>query len=86
MCNLITSVAFTAWILGRSFKEHEMGGTCNTHGRDENCMPYVILVRKLQGARAVERHLRGWEDNIKIYMEERGCGDVDCVDLTQNRD
>jgi len=27
-----------------------------------------------------------WEDNIKIDLQEVGCGGVDCIDLAQDRD
>jgi len=27
-----------------------------------------------------------WEDNIKMYLQEVGCGGVDGIDLAQDRD
>jgi hypothetical protein len=27
-----------------------------------------------------------WEDNIKMDLQEVGCGGVDCIDLAEDRD
>jgi hypothetical protein len=32
------------------------------------------------------RPRRRWEDNIKMHLQEVGCGDMDWTDLTQNKD
>ena len=29
---------------------------------------------------------RRWEDNIKMYLQEVGCGGMDWIELTQDRD
>jgi hypothetical protein len=31
------------------------------------------------------RPRRSWEDNIKMDIQEVGCGDSDCLDLAQDR-
>jgi len=33
-----------------------------------------------------ERPRRGWDDNIKLYLQEVGCGHVDWIGLAQNRE
>jgi hypothetical protein len=33
---------------------------------------YRVLVRKLEGKRPLGKHNRGWEDNIKMYVQEVG--------------
>ena len=33
-----------------------------------------VLVVKLEGKRPLGRPRRRWEDNIKIYLQEVGCG------------
>ena len=38
---------------------------------------YRILVGKPEGKRSLGRPMRRWEDNIKTYLQEAGCGDVD---------
>jgi hypothetical protein len=34
----------------------------------------------------LERPRRKWEDNIKVDLQEVGCGVMDWTELTQNRD
>jgi hypothetical protein len=45
-----------------------------------------VLVRKPEGKRPLERPRRRWEDNIKMDLQEVGCGDMDWIDLAQDRD
>jgi hypothetical protein len=35
---------------------------------------YRVLVRKRKGKRPFERSRRRWEDNIKMDLQEVGCG------------
>jgi len=46
---------------------------------------YRILVGKREGKRPLERHRRRWEDNIKLDLQELGCGDMGWIDLVQFR-
>jgi len=32
------------------------------------------------------RRRRRWEDNIKMGLQEVGCGDIDWIELAQDRD
>jgi len=45
-----------------------------------------VLVEKTVGKRPLESPRRRWEDNIKMHLQEVGCGGMDWIDLTQNRD
>ena len=47
---------------------------------------YRVLVGKLEGKRPLGRPRLGWEDNIKMDLQEvgRGCGDW--MELAQDRD
>jgi hypothetical protein len=47
---------------------------------------YNILVGKPEGRRSLGRHRYTWEDNIKIDLGEKGFGDVDWINLAQDRD
>ena len=47
---------------------------------------YRGLVGKPQGKRPLGRPRRRWEDNIKLDLQEEGCGDLDCIDLAHDRD
>ena len=47
---------------------------------------YRILVGKPEGKRSLGRPRRRWEDNIKMDLQEVGCGGMDWIDLAQDRD
>jgi hypothetical protein len=47
---------------------------------------YNILVGRPEGRRPLGRPRHGWEDNIKMDLREIGFGDVDWIDLAQDRD
>jgi len=36
--------------------------------------------------RPLGRSRRGWDDNIKMDLQEVGCGGTDWIDLVQDRD
>jgi hypothetical protein len=46
---------------------------------------YNILVGRPEGRRPLGRPRRRWEDNIKMDLREVGFGDVDWIDLAQDR-
>jgi hypothetical protein len=45
-----------------------------------------ILVGRPEGKRPLGRSSRRWEDNIKMDLREIGFGDVDWINLAQDRD
>jgi len=47
---------------------------------------YGLLVRKPKGKRPLGRPRRRWEDNIKMDLQEVGCGGMDWIQLAQERD
>ena len=47
---------------------------------------YRVLVGKPEGTRPLGRPRRRWVDNIKMDLQEVGCGYVDWIGLTQDRD
>jgi hypothetical protein len=47
---------------------------------------YNILVGRPEGRRPLGRPRGRWEDNIKMDLREIGFGDVDWIDLAQDRD
>jgi hypothetical protein len=44
------------------------------------------LVGKPEGKRQISRPRRRWEDNIKMGLQEVGCGGKDWIELAQDRD
>ena len=47
---------------------------------------HKVLVGKPKGKRPWGRPRRRWEDNIKMDLQEVGCGCVDSIELAQDRD
>jgi hypothetical protein len=45
-----------------------------------------LLVGKTEGRRPLRRSRRRWLDNIRVDLVEVGWGDVDWIDLAQDRD
>ena len=43
-------------------------------------------MRKPEGKRALGRPRRRWEDSTKIDVMEVGCGGMDLIELSQDRD
>jgi len=47
---------------------------------------YRVLVGNGEGKRPLGRLRRRWEDNIKMDLQEVGCGGMDWIGLAQDRD
>jgi hypothetical protein len=47
---------------------------------------YRVLVGKPEVKRPLGRPRRRWEDNIKMDLQEVGCGCMDWIELAQDRD
>jgi hypothetical protein len=46
---------------------------------------YRVFVGKPEGKRSLGKHRHRWQDNIKMDIQEVGWGDMDWIDLAQNR-
>jgi hypothetical protein len=46
---------------------------------------YRILVGRPEGKRPLGRTRHIWEDNIKMDLQEVGCGGMDWIELAQER-
>jgi hypothetical protein len=47
---------------------------------------YRVSVGIPEGKRPLGRPRPRWEDNIRMDLQEMGCGDMDWIGLTQDRD
>ena len=47
---------------------------------------YRVLVGKHERKRPLGRPRRRWEDNIKLELQEVGCGGMDWIELAQDRE
>ena len=61
-----------------------MGGACSAY--EERRGVYRVLVGKPEGKRPLETPRHRWEDNIKMDLEEVGCGSMDWIELALDRD
>jgi hypothetical protein len=52
----------------------------------EGRVVYRVLVGKPEGKRPLGRPRRRWEDNVRMDLQEAGCGCEDCIGLAQDRD
>ena len=61
-----------------------MGGVCSAYGERRGV--YRILVAKPEGKRPLATPRCRWEDNIKIDLQEVGCGGMDWIELAQDKE
>jgi hypothetical protein len=45
-----------------------------------------FLVGKPEGKNSLVRPRRRWEDNIKMDLQEEGCGGIEWIEMAQDRD
>jgi hypothetical protein len=64
--------------------KNEMGWACSTY--DDRRRLYRFLVEELDGEIPLGRPRRRWEDNVKMILQEVGCGGMDWIELAQDRD
>jgi hypothetical protein len=64
-------------------KEDDKDRSCRMHRRDKLVLK---IGRKIEGERPLGRQRCRWEDNIKTFLRETGCGVVDWMHLAQDKD
>jgi hypothetical protein len=69
---------------GDKIKKNVMGGACRTCGGTRGA--YRVLVGRPEGKKPLGRPRRRWEDKIKMNIQGVGWGDMDWIDLAQDRD
>ena len=65
-------------------EKNEVGVACSTYGGEERRVQG--FGGKPKGKRPLGRPRRRWEDNIEMDLQEVGCGDMDWIELAQDRD
>jgi len=70
----------------RVIKSRRMKSTGHVARMEERRGVYRVLVGKPERKRPLERPRLRWEDNIKMDLQEVGCGVLDWNDLAQDRD
>jgi hypothetical protein len=70
----------------RVIKSRRMGWAGHVARVGEGRVVYRVLVGKSEGKRPLGRPSRKWEDNIKMDLQDVGCGGVDWIELAQDRD
>ena len=70
----------------RVIKSRIMRWAGNVARMDEERGVYRVLVGKPDGKRPLGRPRRRWVDNIRMDIQEVGCGNVDWIGLAQDRD
>ena len=70
----------------RMIKKRRMRWARYVARMEERITVYRVLVGKPEGKRPLGRPRRRWEDNIKMDLQEMGCGGIDWIELAQDRD
>ena len=70
----------------RVIKSRRMRRTGHVARMGEERGAYRVLVGKPEGKRPLGRPRRRWVDNIRLDLQEVGCGYVNWIGLAQDRD
>jgi len=70
--------------VGDKIEKNEVGWACGAYGCGEGM--YRVLVGKPEGKRPLGRPGCKWVDNIRMHLQEVGCGYMDWIGLAQGRD
>jgi hypothetical protein len=78
------SVLLTQYRAGDKIEKIMMGGVCSTYGEGRGVCR--VLVGKPEGKKPLGRPRRIWEDNVRMDLQEVGCGCEEWIGLAQDRD
>jgi hypothetical protein len=81
---VLNYTSLQAYCGGNKIEKNEIGGECSMNGEETGV--YRVLVEKPEGKRPLGRDRCRWEDNIRMDLQEVGCGGMDWIGLAQDRD
>ena len=81
--NLLILLSF---IIVRVIKSRRMRWAGHVVRMGEEREVYKVLVGKPEGRRSLGRPRRRWVDNIRMDLQEVGCGYIDWIGVAQERD
>jgi hypothetical protein len=70
--------------LGDEMANNKMRRECKTYGDRRGL--WTVLLEKPEENISLERPRQWWENNIKIHLQEMGCGIMDWNELARDRD
>jgi len=70
----------------RVIKSRRMRWAGHVARMGEERVLYRVLVRKPEGKRPLGRPRRRWVDNIRMDLQDMGCGYMDWIGLAQDRE
>jgi 3-oxoacyl-ACP reductase-like protein len=70
--------------VGDKIEKNEMGRAFSMYGEKKGV--YRVVVGKPEVKRPLGKPRHRWEDNIKMDLQEVGCGSMDWIELAQDRD
>jgi len=73
----------THYCAGDKIEKNGIGGACSAYGGGERRVQGFS--GKSGGKRPLGRPRRRWDDNIKMDLQEVGCGGMDWIELVQDR-
>ena len=86
MDNEVLNDMYCSLDIVRVIKSRKMRWAGHVARMDEEREVYRVLVGKPEGKRTLGRPRRRWVDNIRMDLQEVGCGYVEWIGLAQDRD
>jgi len=82
----VTPITQAAFAVGSMFVTQYCAGAGHVARMGEERGVYRVVLGKPEGRRPLGRPRRRWVDNIRMDLQEVGCGYMDWIGLAQDRD
>ena len=86
ICHIVLGDLYCSPNIVRVIKSRRMRWAGQVARMGEERGVYRVLVRKPEGRRPLGKPMRRWVDNIRMDLQEVGCGYTDWIGLAQDRD